>query len=74
MIEGTDIKTEKDLNLKADKDIIVQSSKDEYNYSSKSSSSGISADLNISTDPSTILGGVTVSQNKGKGKGEGTQM
>ena len=72
LIEGTDIKTEKDLNLKADKDIIVQSSKDEYNYSSKSSSSGISADLNISTDPSTILGGVTVSQNKGKGKGEGT--
>ncbi|UYI77762.1 MAG: hemagglutinin repeat-containing protein [Fusobacterium varium] len=72
LIEGTDIKTEKDLNLKADKDIIVQSSKDEYNYSNKSSSSGISADLNISTDPSTILGGVTVSQNKGKGKGEGT--
>nr|WP_280729210.1 hemagglutinin repeat-containing protein [Fusobacterium sp. PH5-7] len=72
LIEGTDIKTEKDLNLKADKDIIVQSSKDEYNYSSKSSSSGINADLSISTDPSGILGGVTVSQNKGKGKGEGT--
>ena len=60
------------MNLKADKDIIVQSSKDEYNYSSKSSSSGINADLSISTDPSGILGGVTVSQNKGKGKGEGT--
>lgn len=72
LIEGTDIKTEKDLNLKADKDIIVQSSKDEYNYSSKSSSSGINADLSISTDPTKILGGVTVSQNKGKGKGEGT--
>ena len=72
LIEGTDIKTEKDLNLKADKDIIVQSSKDEYNYSSKSSSSGINADLSISTDPTKILGGVTVSQNRGKGKGEST--
>mgnify|MGYP000488414707 FL=1 len=55
LIEGTDIKTEKDLNLKADKDIIVQSSKDEYNYSNKSSSSGINADLSISTDPTKIF-------------------
>lgn len=52
MIEGTDIKTEKDLNLKADKDIIVQSSKDEYNYSSKSSSKG------------NISGGVETLNNK----------
>lgn len=73
LIEGTDIKTDKDLNLKADKDIIVQSSKDEYNYSNKSSSSGISVDLTISTDPTKIFGGITTSHNKGKGTGEGIE-
>lgn len=73
LIEGTDIKTDKDLNLKADKDIIVQSSKDEYNYSNKSSSSGVSADLTISTDPTKIFGGITTSHNKGKGTGEGIE-
>ena len=73
IIEGTDITTDKDLNIKADKDIIVQSSKDEYEYSNKSSSSGINADLTISTKPEKIFGGVTVSANKGKGNGEGTE-
>ncbi|WP_141750335.1 hemagglutinin repeat-containing protein, partial [Fusobacterium sp. HMSC073F01] len=48
-IEGTDIKTEKDLNLSASKDVVVKSSKDEYSSSSSSSSKGLNADLTVST-------------------------
>ena len=73
IIEGTDIKTEKDLNLSASKDVMVKSSKDEYSSSSSSSSKGLNADLTVSTNPETsLLGSVTASQNKGKGNSEGT--
>ncbi|MEH1740764.1 hemagglutinin repeat-containing protein [Fusobacterium varium] len=73
IIEGTDIKTEKDLNLSASKDVVVKSSKDEYSSSSSSSSKGLNADLTVSTNPETsLLGSVTASQSKGKGNSEGT--
>ncbi|GAA6325122.1 hemagglutinin repeat-containing protein [Fusobacterium ulcerans] len=72
IIEGTDIKTEKDLNLSASKDVVVKSSKDEYSSSSSSSSKGLNADLTVSTNPKDMLGSVTASQSKGKGNGEGT--
>ena len=71
-IEGTDIKTEKDLNLSASKDVVVKSSKDEYSSSSSSSSKGLNADLTVSTNPKDMLGSVTASQSKGKGNSEGT--
>ncbi|MEJ6465708.1 hemagglutinin repeat-containing protein [Fusobacterium ulcerans] len=72
IIEGTDIKTEKDLNLSASKDVVVKSSKDEYSSSSSSSSKGLNADLTVSTNPKDMLGSVTASQSKGKGNSEGT--
>ena len=72
IIKGTDIKTEKDLNLSASKDVVVKSSKDEYSSSSSSSSKGLNADLTVSTNPKDMLGSVTASQSKGKGNGEGT--
>ncbi|MEG9318940.1 hemagglutinin repeat-containing protein [Fusobacterium varium] len=73
IIEGTDIKTEKDLNLLASKDVVVKSSKDEYSSSSGSSSKGLNADLTVSTNPETsLLGSITASQSKGKGNSEGT--
>lgn len=72
IIEGTDIKTEKDLNLSASKDVVVKSSKDEYSSSSSSSSKGLNADLTVSTNPKDMLGSVIASQSKGKGNSEGT--
>ncbi|WP_338948341.1 hemagglutinin repeat-containing protein [Fusobacterium varium] len=72
IIEGTDIKTEKDLNLSASKDVVVKSSKDEYSSSSSSSSKGLNADLTVSTNPKDMLGSVTASQSKGKGNSKGT--
>ena len=72
IIEGTNITTEKDLNIKADKDIIIKSSKDDYSYSHKSSATGTTADLTISANPTEIFGGITVSENMGKGNTEGT--
>ena len=71
-LEGTDIKTEKDLNLSASKDVVVKSSKDEYSSSSSSSSKALNADLTVSTNPKDMLGSVTASQSKGKGNSEGT--
>ena len=70
IIEGTDIKTEKDLNLLASKDIVVKSSKDEYSSSSSSSSKGLNADISLSNNPT--LGSITASQSKGKGNSDGS--
>ena len=72
IIEGTNITTEKDLNIKADKEIIIKSSKDDYSYSHKFSATGTTADLTISANPTEIFGGITVSENMGKGNTEGT--